>query len=60
MLKGAKGMVFAPFWSENGYGFRGIYGSVRTYLSYSFQMSKKEREACELEIDFKKSLLLLF
>ena len=53
-------MVFAPFWSEKEYGFRGIYGSVRTYLSYSFQMSKRERETCELEMDFKKSLLLLF
>ena len=23
-----KGMVFAPFWSENGYSFRGSYGGV--------------------------------
>ena len=50
-----KGRVFAPFWSENeytfcplwsgiGYGFLGNYGSVWTYLSFQFQMSKKERE----------------
>ena len=44
------GMVFAPFWSENGYGFRGNLGSVRTYLSFQFQMSKKEREICEYEM----------
>ena len=48
-------MIFAPFWSENGYGlcpfysgigygFRGNYGSVWTYLSFQFQMNKKERE----------------
>ena len=56
--------VFAPFRSENGYtlclfcsgigfGFRRNYGSVRTYLSFQFQMSKKEREICEFEIDLK-------
>ena len=28
--------VFAPFWSGIGYGFRGIYGSVRAYLSFWF------------------------
>ena len=55
------GMVFAPFWSENGYkfcpfwsgivhGFRGNLGGVRTYLSFQFQMSKKEREICEYEM----------
>ena len=47
--------VFAPFWSENGYtlcpvwsgiwySFRGNYGIVWTYLSFQFQMSKKERK----------------
>ena len=44
---------FAPFWSGIGYGFRGNYGSVWTYLS--FQLSKKEREICEFEMDVKKS-----
>ena len=49
------GRVFAPFWSQNrytlcplrsgiGYGFPENYGSVWTYLSFQFQMSKKERE----------------
>ena len=63
--------VFAPFWSENwyrlcpfwsgiGYGCRGNYGSVGTYLSFQFQISKKEREICEFEMNFKKYFLLLF
>ena len=50
--------VFALFWSENGYticpfwsgieyGFRGNFGNVRTFLSFQFQMSKKESEICE-------------
>ena len=30
------------------------------YLSFQFQMTKKERRICKLETDFKKSLLLLF
>ena len=33
-----------------GYGFRGNNGSVRTYLSFLFQMKKKEREICETAI----------
>ena len=56
------GSVFAPFWSENrytlcpfwsgiGYGFRGKYGSVWRYLSFQFQMTKKEREIREIEMD---------
>ena len=67
----SKGMVFTPFWSENGYrlcsfwsgiecGFQGNYGSVGTYLLFQFQMSNKEREICEFEMRFKKSFLLLF
>ena len=44
-----KDMVFAPFWSENGYGFR---GNAWTYLS--FQRNKKERVIREFEVDFKK------
>ena len=58
----ASGRVFARFWSENGYtlclfwsgienDFRGNYGSVGRYLSSKFQMSKKEREICEFEMD---------
>ena len=33
-------------------GFRGDYRSVWTYLSFQFQMSKKEREICEFKGDF--------
>ena len=54
-----KGMVFAPFWSENGYGLRGNYGSVRTYLLLQFQMNtEKERVIYEFDVDFKKSFIL--
>ena len=45
---------FAPFWSENRYGFQGNHGSVRMYLLFQFQMSKKEteeREIGEFEMD---------
>ena len=57
--KYVKDMVFALFWSIKngytlrsfwfgiGYGFRGNYWSVRTYLSFQFQMNKKEKEKCE-------------
>ena len=39
------GMHFAhAFWSGIGYGFWGNYGSVWTYLSFQFQMYKKERD----------------
>ena len=40
------------FWSEFSYGFR---GNAWTYLSFQFQMNKKERVICEFEVDFKKS-----
>ena len=30
------------------------------YLSFQFQMNKKEREICEFEVDFKKSFSLAF
>ena len=40
----SKGQGFAPFWCGIGCGFQGNYGCVRTYLSFQFQMSKKERE----------------
>ena len=35
----------------------GVY--ERIILSFQFQMSKKDREICEFEMDFKKSFLLL-
>ena len=68
-------MVFALFWSENGYrlrpfrsgigyDFRGNYGtvdgSVWTYLSFLFQMNKKEREIHKSRLNgLKKSSLLV-
>ena len=57
---GYKMGIDCPFWSGIGYGFRGNYGSVWTYLSFQFQMSKKERGIFEFEREFKKSFLLLF
>ena len=57
---GHKMGIDCPFWSGIGYGFRGNYGSVWTYLSFQFQMSKKERGIFEFEREFKKSFLLLF
>ena len=56
------GRVFTPFWCENvntlcsfwsgiGLSFRGNYGSVWTFLSFQFQMSKKEREICDFQLD---------
>ena len=47
------GMRFWPFWSGIGYGFRGNYGSVWTYLSFQFKMSKKslrKKEKCNMRI----------
>ena len=38
------GLVFASFWSEKGYR---LY--PRTYLSFQFQMNKKEEEMLEFE-----------
>ena len=32
------------FGLKKGYGFQGNCGSVRTYLSFQFQMSKKEKK----------------
>ena len=61
------GRVFAPFWSENGYAFCPfLSGSNRVWflrelrecmnvfsLSFQFQMSKKEREIWEFEMDLR-------
>ena len=54
------GINFAQFFSRIGCGCQGNYGSVRTYLLFQFQMSKKETEICEFEMDFQKPFLLLF
>ena len=42
--------TLCPFWSGIGLSFRGNHGSVRTFLSFQFQMSKKEREICEFKM----------
>ena len=52
------GYTLCPFWSGIGYGFRGNYGSVWTYLSFQFQMSEEEREICEFEMDLKNFFCL--
>ena len=52
------GYTLCPFWSGIGYGFRGNYGSVWKYLSFQFQMSKKESDICEFEMDFWKYFCL--
>ena len=39
------GIHFAHFGVESGMVFRGTRGSVWTYLSFQFQMSKKEKYA---------------
>ena len=41
--------------SETGYGFRGNYGNVRTYLSFQFQINKNKTAIWEFQMDFKKS-----
>ena len=54
--------VFAPFWSERGSHFAhfglesgmvsgGTTGVYECICRFKFQMSKKEREICEFEMD---------
>ena len=45
------GIHFAHFGVESGMVFGGTRGSVWTYLSFQFQMSNKEREICEFEMN---------
>ena len=45
------GIHFAHFGVESGMVFGRTRGSVWTYLSLPFQMSRKEREICECEMD---------
>ena len=42
------GIHFAHFGLESGMAFEGTTGA---YLSFQFQMRKKEREICEFEMD---------
>ena len=54
------GIDFAYFGLESGMVLEGTTGVYWTYLSFQFQMTKKERKMCQFEMDFKKSFLLLF
>ena len=51
-------MYFCPFWSEIGYGLEGNFGSVGTFLSFQFQISKKEKGKCEFEMDLENFFCL--
>ena len=54
------GMHFAHFCLESGMVFGETTGvQRRTYLSFQFQMSKKEREICEFEMALKNFLFAL-
>ena len=48
------GYRFCQFWPRIEYGFRGKHGSEWTYLSFQFQMNKKEIEICEFGENFKQ------
>ena len=55
------GLHFAHFGLESGMVFEETVGVYeRSYSSCQFRMNKKEREMCQLEVDFKKSFLLAF
>ena len=47
-----RGYRLCLFWSGIGYGFR---ANAWPYMSFQFQMNKKERVINEFEVDFKKS-----
>ena len=51
------GIHFAQFGLESGMVFEGTTG-VYERLSFQFQMSKKEREVCEFEMDLKNFFCL--
>ena len=54
------GTDFAHFGLESDMIFKGTTGVHERIYFFQFQMSKKEREICEFEMDFKKSFLFLF
>ena len=54
------GTDFAHFGLESGMAFKGTTGVYERIYFFQFQMSKKEREQYEFEMDFRKSFLLLF
>ena len=47
------GMYFTDFDLESDWVFEGTTGVYEHFLSFQFTMSKKEREICEFEIDWK-------
>ena len=49
------GLTNILFLSETGYGFRGNYGNLWTYLSFQFQINKNKIAIWEFQMDFKKS-----
>ena len=51
---------FDHFGLESGLIFKGTTGVYERIYFFQFQMSKKEREICEFEMDFKRSFLFLF
>ena len=54
------GTDFAHFGVESGMVFKRTTGVYEPIYFFQFQMSKKEREICEFEMDCKKPFLLLF
>ena len=54
------GTDLADFGLESDMIFKGTTGVYERIYFFQFQMSKKEREICEFEMDFKKSILFLF
>ena len=54
------GTDFAHFGLESGMVFKGTTGVYERIYYFQSHMSKKEREICEFEMDFKKSFLFLF
>ena len=54
------GTDFAHFGLESGMVFKGTTGVYECIYVFQSHMSKKEREICEFEMDFKKSFLFLF
>ena len=50
---------FAHFGLESGMVFEGTHQECMNVLSFHFQMSKKEREICEFEVNLKNFLFAL-
>ena len=57
---GLKTGIDFPYFGLEGFWFLRELRECMNELSFQFQMSKKEREISEFEMDFKKSFLCLF